>query len=226
MCWKQYCSENGKAKKLKTPLKWFYPIYHQSRGANLGEVCSSTTPSNSLLFVPFLLVFLLILFRIAMWTIAGKELISWLYACSVSLRHTLGKDVEFHCISSISFKACFPIKLQIWGKKWSMNYKMWMQKSGFWSLKTGSLLIQVKIMYCLLGGSEGGLLTQVVSKYRWSLGPGHNPQSKKKKVWLWLPLSMQKKAKLKLLTASVNLVKLCFVLLMSDHHADFEKRGK
>ena len=36
--------------------------------------------------------------------------------------------------------------MQIWEKKWSLNYKILREKSGLWSLKTGGLLMQVKII--------------------------------------------------------------------------------
>ena len=50
------------------------------------------------------------------------------------------KEVEetIKMINSIQFiikahimKVCFHIKFQIWRKKWSMNYKIWMQKNWF-----------------------------------------------------------------------------------------------
>ena len=67
--------------------------------------------------------------------------------------------------------------MQIWGKKWSLNYKILSQKSGHWSLKTGGLLMQVKVIVITLGRtwrwslSTGGLLIEVV--FRSSLTVSH-----------------------------------------------------
>ena len=58
--------------------------------------------------------------------------------------------------------------MQIWGKKWSLNHKILRQKSGLWSLKTGGLLMQVKVIVITLGRiwkwslNTGGLLIEVV----------------------------------------------------------------
>ena len=58
--------------------------------------------------------------------------------------------------------------MQIWGKKWSLNNKILRQKCGLWSLKTGGLLMQVKIIVITLGRiwkwslNTGGLLIEVV----------------------------------------------------------------
>ena len=46
---------------------------------------------------------------------------------------------------------------------WTLNYKILSKKSGRWSLKTGGLLMQFKVIVITLRGSEGGLLAQVVS---------------------------------------------------------------
>ena len=58
--------------------------------------------------------------------------------------------------------------MQIWGKKWSLNNKILGQKCGLWSLKTGGLLMQVKIIVITLGRiwkwslNTGGVLIEVV----------------------------------------------------------------
>ena len=63
-------------------------------------------------------------------------------------------------------------KMQIWEKKWSLNYKILRQKSGLWSLKTGGLLMQVKIIVITLGRIidvdrklSGNMFIQVIYRF-------------------------------------------------------------
>ena len=113
-------------------------------------------------------------------------------------------------------KVCFQIKVQIWRKKWSMNYKIWMQKvvSG---LSRQVVSQYIKIMYCLLWGSEGGLLiirkAEGITVYQQMQIKKKIKIKKKKRLTISFSTQMytvgwfylyRKKAKLKLLTASAN----------------------
>ena len=40
-------------------------------------------------------------------------------------------------------------KMQVWTTMWSLKYKILRQKNGIWSLKIGSLLMQVKVIVTL-----------------------------------------------------------------------------